>query len=85
MTNEQQELVDQLRYRPVGTTAAQMREAATLIEQLAERYERLRAALTTYGAHRPSCPRSARPPGAATCICGLHDLLASKAETEVKL
>lgn len=47
--------------------------------------ERLRAALTTYGAHRPSCPRSARPPGAATCICGLHDLLASKAETEVKL
>jgi hypothetical protein len=45
MTNEQRELVDQLRYRPVGTTAAQMREAATTIEQLAERCERLEAAL----------------------------------------
>ena len=41
MTKEQQELVDQLRYRPVGTTAAQMREAATTIEQLAERCGRL--------------------------------------------
>ena len=46
MTKEQQELVDQLRYRPVGTTAAQMREAATTIEQFAERCGRLESALT---------------------------------------
>ena len=45
MTNEQRELVDQLRYRPVATTAAQMREAAATIEQLAERCGRLEAAL----------------------------------------
>ena len=29
-------LCDQLTYRPVGTTAAQMREAATLLRELAE-------------------------------------------------
>lgn len=33
MTEQVRQLIDQLRYRPVGATAAQMREAADLLER----------------------------------------------------
>ena len=33
MSNERADLIDCLRYRPVATTAAQMREAADLLER----------------------------------------------------
>ena len=45
-------------------------------DALAAENEGLRQALCRYGMHLPSCPRSAVPPGNASCRCGLHTILA---------
>jgi len=50
--------------------------AITERDALAAENERLRQALCRYGMHLPSCPRSAVPPGNASCRCGLHTILA---------
>jgi hypothetical protein len=53
----------------------------TLLEA-ADRIAELEAAFRTYAAHRPSCPRSAIPPGDKSCTCGLYALFARSAPSD---